>query len=166
MSSITLIGTGNMARTIGTLAVAGGNTVEVMGRDRSKAENLAKTLGEGAATGAWGAVPAGDIVILALLYEGESATGTSPSASTNSPAEPGPSHRLESLRYPSCAHYSGGWGQRNAVAPRIAAAARHVIASAVVRSGVVSCTRPPRARCTSASRISTTPNATKPELSQ
>ena len=32
MSSISIIGTGNMARTIGTLAVAGGNTVEVMGR--------------------------------------------------------------------------------------------------------------------------------------
>ena len=46
MSSITLIGTGNMARTIGTLAVAGGNTVEVMGRDQSKADDLAKTLGE------------------------------------------------------------------------------------------------------------------------
>ena len=31
MSSISIIGTGNMARTIGALAVAGGNTVEVMG---------------------------------------------------------------------------------------------------------------------------------------
>ena len=68
MSSITLIGTGNMARTIGTLAVAGGNTVEVMGRDQSKAADLAKALGGGATTGAWGAVPAGDIVILAVPY--------------------------------------------------------------------------------------------------
>ena len=41
MSSISIIGTGNMARTIGTLAVAGGNTVEVMGRDQSKADDLA-----------------------------------------------------------------------------------------------------------------------------
>ncbi|HEX5201205.1 NADPH-dependent F420 reductase [Paractinoplanes rhizophilus] len=69
MSSITIIGTGNMARTIGTLAVAGGNSVEVMGRDHAKAEDLAKTLG-GVTTGKWGAVPAGDIVITALLYAG------------------------------------------------------------------------------------------------
>ena len=70
MSSITIIGTGNMARTIGTLAVAGGNTVEVMGRDQSKADDLAKALGGGATAGKWGAVPAGDIVIMALLYDG------------------------------------------------------------------------------------------------
>lgn len=70
MSSITLIGTGNMAHAIGTLAVAGGTTVEVMGRDRSKAEELARTLGGGATAGSWGDVPAGDIVITALLYAG------------------------------------------------------------------------------------------------
>ncbi len=69
MSSISIIGTGNMARTIGTLAVAGGNTVEVMGRDQSKAANLAKALGGGATTGEWGAVPAADIVIVAVLYD-------------------------------------------------------------------------------------------------
>jgi len=70
MSNITFIGTGNMARTIGTRAVAGGNTVEVMGRDQSKADDLAKALGHGATTGTWGAVPTGDIVIMALLHEG------------------------------------------------------------------------------------------------
>ena len=70
MSSISIIGTGNMARTIGARAVAGGNTVEVMGRDQSKAADLAKTLGDGATTGAWGTTPAGDIVIVALLYDG------------------------------------------------------------------------------------------------
>lgn len=70
MSGITLIGTGNMARTIGALAVAGGNPVEVMGRDRAKAEALARVLGGGATVGEWGAVPAGDIVITALLYDG------------------------------------------------------------------------------------------------
>jgi predicted dinucleotide-binding enzyme len=69
MSSISIIGTGNMARTIGTLAVAGGNTVEVMGRDQSKAADLAKALGGGATAGEWGAVPAGDIVIVAVLYD-------------------------------------------------------------------------------------------------
>ncbi|WP_329064435.1 NADPH-dependent F420 reductase [Amycolatopsis sp. NBC_01480] len=70
MSSITLIGTGNMARAIGTLAVTGGNTVEVMGRDQAKADNLANTLGGETTTGKWGTVPAGDIVITALLYDG------------------------------------------------------------------------------------------------
>ena len=70
MSTVTLIGTGNMARTISTLAVTGGNTVEIMGRDRSKAEALAATLGAGTTVGRWGAVPAGDIVITALLQDG------------------------------------------------------------------------------------------------
>jgi predicted dinucleotide-binding enzyme len=70
MSSISIIGTGNMARTIGARALAGGNIVEVMGRNQSKAADLAKALGGGARTGEWGAVPAGDIVIVALLYAG------------------------------------------------------------------------------------------------
>jgi predicted dinucleotide-binding enzyme len=68
MSNISIIGTGNMARTIGALAVAGGNTVEVIGRDQSKAADLAKALGGSATTGEFGAVPAGDIVIVALGY--------------------------------------------------------------------------------------------------
>ena len=68
MSSISIIGTGNMARAIGALAVAGGNTVEVIGRDQSKAADLAKTLGGSATTGEFGAVPTGDIVIVALMY--------------------------------------------------------------------------------------------------
>jgi 8-hydroxy-5-deazaflavin:NADPH oxidoreductase len=68
MSNISIIGTGNMARAIGTLAVAGGNTVEVIGRDQSKAADLAKTLGGDTTTAEFGAVPAGDIVIVALLY--------------------------------------------------------------------------------------------------
>jgi predicted dinucleotide-binding enzyme len=68
MSNISIIGTGNMASTIGTLAVAGGNTVEVIGRDQSKAAELAKTLGGSTTTGEWGAVPAGDVVIVALGY--------------------------------------------------------------------------------------------------
>jgi 8-hydroxy-5-deazaflavin:NADPH oxidoreductase len=68
MSSISIIGTGNMARAIGVLAVAGGNTVEVIGRDQSKAADLAKALGGSTTTGEFGAVPTGDIVIVALLY--------------------------------------------------------------------------------------------------
>ena len=68
MNNISIIGTGNMASTIATLAVAGGNTVEVIGRDQSKAAELAKSLGGGTTTGEFGAVPAGDIVIVALGY--------------------------------------------------------------------------------------------------
>ena len=68
MSGISIIGTGNMASTIGALAVAGGNTVEVIGRDQSKAADLAKALGGSTTTGEFGAVPAGDIVIVALGY--------------------------------------------------------------------------------------------------
>jgi predicted dinucleotide-binding enzyme len=68
MSSISIIGTGNMARAIGALAVAGGNTVEVIGRDQAKAADLAGALGGSATTGEFGAVPAGEIVIVALRY--------------------------------------------------------------------------------------------------
>ena len=37
MSSISIIGTGHMARILGALAVEGGNAVEVIGRDPAKA---------------------------------------------------------------------------------------------------------------------------------
>jgi 8-hydroxy-5-deazaflavin:NADPH oxidoreductase len=57
MSSISIIGTGNMARAIGALAVAGGNTVEVIGRDRSKVADLATTLGGSTTTGESSAPP-------------------------------------------------------------------------------------------------------------
>ncbi len=68
MSSISIIGTGNMARAIGALAVAGGNSVEVMGRDQAKAADLARILGGNATVGEYGAVPTGDIVIVSVLY--------------------------------------------------------------------------------------------------
>ncbi|MFJ2815019.1 MULTISPECIES: NADPH-dependent F420 reductase [unclassified Streptomyces] len=70
MSSISIIGTGNMARTLGARAIAGGNAVEVIGRDQSKATALAQDLGGGTTAGAWGTAPAGDIVIVALLHDG------------------------------------------------------------------------------------------------
>ena len=68
MSTISIIGTGNMASTIGALAVAGGNTVEVIGRDQAKAAEVAEGLGRSATTAEFGAIPAGDIVIVALGY--------------------------------------------------------------------------------------------------
>jgi len=69
MSSISIIGLGNMASAIGALAVKGGNAVEVMGRDAAKAAALASAVGNGATAGTWGAAPAGDIVILAVLFD-------------------------------------------------------------------------------------------------
>ncbi|KAA0109811.1 NADPH-dependent F420 reductase [Mycolicibacterium sp. P1-5] len=68
MSSISIIGTGNMARAIGALAVTGGNAVEIVGRDAAKAAALAGALGGSTTTGEFGAVPAGDIVIVAVRY--------------------------------------------------------------------------------------------------
>ena len=67
MSSISIIGAGTMARILGTRALAGGNTVEVIGRDAAKAADLARELG-GATAATTGAAPAGDIVILAVPY--------------------------------------------------------------------------------------------------
>lgn len=69
MSIISIIGAGNMASAIGALALNGGNTVEITGRDSAKTASLARALGAGATSGIWGATPAGDIVILAVLFE-------------------------------------------------------------------------------------------------
>ena len=68
MSSISIIGAGTMARILGTRALAGGNTVEVIGRDAAKAADLASDLGGGATAATIGSAPAGDIVILAVPY--------------------------------------------------------------------------------------------------
>jgi predicted dinucleotide-binding enzyme len=69
MSGISIIGTGNMTSAIGALALKGGNAVEVIGRDADKAAALAQELGDGATPGTWGAPPAGDIVIVAVLFD-------------------------------------------------------------------------------------------------
>jgi 8-hydroxy-5-deazaflavin:NADPH oxidoreductase len=67
MSSISIIGLGNMASALADRALAGGNTVELIGRDAAKANELAGSLG-GATVGAAGTAPAGDMVILAVPY--------------------------------------------------------------------------------------------------
>jgi 8-hydroxy-5-deazaflavin:NADPH oxidoreductase len=67
MSNISIIGTGNMASALASRALAGGNAVEVIGRDPVKTEELAAALG-GVRVGTTGAAPAGDIVILAVPY--------------------------------------------------------------------------------------------------
>jgi 8-hydroxy-5-deazaflavin:NADPH oxidoreductase len=68
-SSISIIGTGNMASALAGRALAGGNAVEIIGRDPVKAKELAAALGNGATAGTWGAAPAGEIVILAVLFD-------------------------------------------------------------------------------------------------
>jgi len=73
MSSISFIGLGGMATAIATRAIAGGNTVELIGRDLAKAKDLAAALGGGATAGTFGAVPAGDIVVLAVPYSSAAA---------------------------------------------------------------------------------------------
>ena len=70
MSTISIIGSGNMAKAIGTRAATHGHTIEIMGRDTAKAQALADQIGHGATVGTFGAEPAADIVILAVLYSG------------------------------------------------------------------------------------------------
>jgi predicted dinucleotide-binding enzyme len=67
MSSISIIGLGNMASALAERALAGGSAVEIIGRDPAKAKELAAALG-GATVGPYGTAPAGDIVILAVPY--------------------------------------------------------------------------------------------------
>jgi len=69
MTRISIIGSGNMASAIGALALKGGNAVEIVGRNASKAAALAAALGDGATAGTWGAAPGGEIVILAVLFD-------------------------------------------------------------------------------------------------
>ena len=56
-----------MASALAGRALAGGNAVEIIGRDPAKAKELAAALG-GATVGTAGTAPAGDIVILAVPY--------------------------------------------------------------------------------------------------
>jgi predicted dinucleotide-binding enzyme len=70
MTTISIIGSGNMAAAIGTRAAKHGHTVEIMSRDTAKARALAEQIGHGATVGTFGARPAGDIVIVAVLYAG------------------------------------------------------------------------------------------------
>ena len=70
MTTITIIGSGNMATAIGTRAAKQGHTIELMSRNTAKAQALADQIGNGVTVGAYGARPAGDIVIVAVLYAG------------------------------------------------------------------------------------------------
>jgi len=67
MSNVSIVGLGNMASALADRALAGGNAVEIIGRDPAKANELAAAL-DGATVGAAGTAPAGDIVVLAVPY--------------------------------------------------------------------------------------------------
>jgi 8-hydroxy-5-deazaflavin:NADPH oxidoreductase len=70
VTTVSIIGSGNMAATIGTRAAKHGHTVEFMSRNTGKAQALAGQLGNGATAGTFGARPAGDLVFVAVLYAG------------------------------------------------------------------------------------------------
>jgi predicted dinucleotide-binding enzyme len=69
MSDITIIGSGNMARGIGTRAVAAGRSLQILDRDPAKAEALAAELGDAVTAGAIDGASLGDIVVLALPFD-------------------------------------------------------------------------------------------------
>src|ERR1700760_3452625 len=68
MTTISIIGSGNMASAIGTRAAKHGHTVELMSRNTEKAQTLAEQIGNGTTVGTYGDVPKGEIVIVAVLY--------------------------------------------------------------------------------------------------
>jgi predicted dinucleotide-binding enzyme len=69
MTIISIIGSGNMAGTIGARAAKHGHTIELMSRNTAKAQALADRIGNGATVGTYGARPAGDVVIVAVPYQ-------------------------------------------------------------------------------------------------
>ena len=69
MTDITIIGSGNMARAIGTRAVAAGRSLQILSRSPEHAATLAAELGADTKSGGLGDIPEGDIVVLALYFE-------------------------------------------------------------------------------------------------
>ena len=68
MTTITIIGSGNMTGAIGGRAAKHGHTVEVMARNATRAAALVGQIGNGATVGEFGGRPAGDVVVLAVPY--------------------------------------------------------------------------------------------------
>jgi 8-hydroxy-5-deazaflavin:NADPH oxidoreductase len=67
--NITIIGTGNMARGIGSRLLAGGNEITVLGKDKGDAEQVSRDLDGTARAGTFGSDPIdGDVVVLAVYY--------------------------------------------------------------------------------------------------
>jgi predicted dinucleotide-binding enzyme len=76
MSTISIIGAGGMAAAIAGRAAAAGHTVEVITRDPARARTLADQLTARATTGTYGAVPTGELVVLAVPYASAAAVLT------------------------------------------------------------------------------------------
>jgi 8-hydroxy-5-deazaflavin:NADPH oxidoreductase len=68
MSTVSILGAGNMARGIATRALAGGNDVQILARDPQDAATLAGELGGTATSGTIGDPLTGDVVVLAVPY--------------------------------------------------------------------------------------------------
>jgi predicted dinucleotide-binding enzyme len=65
---ITIIGTGNMARGIGSRALAGGHTVTVIGKDSERAQEAASALQGSVQTAVSGDPIETEVVVLAVYY--------------------------------------------------------------------------------------------------
>jgi NADPH-dependent F420 reductase len=68
MSSVSILGSGSMARGIATRALAGDNSVQILDRDPGKAAALAGELTGQVTSGRLGDPLSGDIVVLAVPY--------------------------------------------------------------------------------------------------
>ncbi len=68
MTTISIIGSGNMASAIATRAAKHGHTVEFSSRNSATAQALADQIGNGAKVATFGSTPSGDIVIVAVPY--------------------------------------------------------------------------------------------------
>ena len=67
---VTIVGSGNMGRAIGTRAVAGGHEVEIVDRDPAEARKLAEELGGSSTALEPGAPFGGEVVVFAVYYPG------------------------------------------------------------------------------------------------
>jgi 8-hydroxy-5-deazaflavin:NADPH oxidoreductase len=65
---LTIIGTGNMARALATVALAGGHGVTVVGKDEQHAQEVAAAVEGSIATAVTGDPIGGDVVVLAVYY--------------------------------------------------------------------------------------------------
>jgi predicted dinucleotide-binding enzyme len=65
---LTIIGTGNMARALTTVALAGGHGVTVVGKDEQHAQEAAAAVEGSIATAVTGDPIGGDVVVLAVYY--------------------------------------------------------------------------------------------------
>ncbi|HEU4807259.1 MAG TPA: NAD(P)-binding domain-containing protein [Homoserinimonas sp.] len=68
MSTISIVGAGNVARGIATRAIAAGDDVQLIVRDQARGESLAAELGGSVTVSAIGSAVAGDLVFLAIPY--------------------------------------------------------------------------------------------------